>query len=100
MLPEPLDGKELCIVDESEIYEYLGSDETSKFYFAKDIKSACDFFLRYKDNPKLFEKEQFRIEPFYQKFRWYVSDESFGLVEYNEWLFRLAFADVMEANNG
>jgi len=91
MLPEPLKGK---------IKNVKGLEGQPPFFWKEEIESACDFFLRYKDNPKLFEKEQFRIEPFYQKFRWYVSDESFGLVEYNEWLFRLAFADAMEANNG
>jgi len=87
MLPERLKGK---------LQNVHGIEANEPLFFWKDsVESACDFFLRYKDNPKLFEKEQFRIEPFYQKFKWYVSDESFGLVEYNEWLFRFAFADAM-----
>jgi len=67
------------------------------------IKSACEFYLRYKDNPKLlieeypeYEKE---IEKFnsdkhlYQEFDKYTA---VSLKEYNEWLFRLAFKDVLE----
>ena len=62
------------------------------------LKSACEFWLRYKDNPKLFSEEQFKI-------RWeYYSDLGYLVwnmnrkqwENYNEWLFRLAFKDVFE----
>ena len=70
------------------------------------IKSACEFYLRYKDNPELFlneigfPKDSKGIEIFnhwkslklipptkFTEFDWH---------DYNEWLFKLAFKDVFE----
>ena len=66
------------------------------FFWKDDVEKACNFFLKYKDKPHLFCMEQFNVGFYYHKFRYYVSDESFGRVEYNEWLFKLAFADVFK----
>jgi len=62
------------------------------------LKSACDFFLRYKDNPELLMKEH----PEYVDA---LLDNGFiwedGSVDkhrthiYNDWLFRLAFKPVL-----
>ena len=76
------------------------------------IKQACEFFLRYKDNPELLWREQlnFReeLDKFIENFDEDFSDiaeflswsskeikEQF-LISYNEWLFKLAFKDVFE----
>ena len=64
------------------------------FFWKEDIEKACNFFLKYKDYPVLFNREQFKIDVFYHNFQWYLSDKTFGLIEYNEWLFRLAFSDI------
>jgi len=61
------------------------------------VKSACEFYLRYKDSPELLRIEQ-EIEP-PEQFREYyaeskiknVSVVSWDLEKYNGWLFRLAF---------
>jgi len=66
------------------------------------IKSACEFYLRYKDDPELLRIEQ-EIEP-PEQFREYhaesktknVSVVSWNLQKYNEWLFRLAFKEVLK----
>jgi len=57
------------------------------------FKSACEFWLRYKDNPKLFIREH---PEYLEKVRrlqreWYNWEE-----HYNKWLFKLAFRGVME----
>ncbi len=66
------------------------------------IKSACEFYLRYKDKPELFRKEQPQ----------YLDDFCNGVIskivlntetktkdiipKYNEWLFKLAFGIKMK----
>ena len=98
--PEPLKGKRIIYT------KHLGFRYEKKFgelgegflFHIDDIKSACKFYLRYKDNPKLFSEEQFKI-------RWeYYSDLGYLVwnmnrkqwENYNEWLFCLAFKDVFE----
>jgi len=87
------------------------------------LKSACEFYLRYKDNPELlveehpeYEDELYEItaesEELIKEFGLDESGEfikSYGATpvpvekelkldddEYNEWLFKLAFKDVFE----
>ncbi|MGQ4876139.1 MAG: hypothetical protein ACP6IY_18895 [Promethearchaeia archaeon] len=79
------------------------------------IKSACEFFLRYKDNPDLLIREypeKAKIEIDYETAEDIMNEieriiEKYGkleaqatirlkIIEYNEWLFRLAFKDVLE----
>ena len=68
------------------------------------IKSACEFFLRYKDRPSLLWKKR----PEYRKemekkdimdeswIKLDEPDEIYDWSEYNEWLFKLAFKSVLE----
>ena len=86
----------------------------------EDIKSACEFYLRYKDNPELLIKNfpEYKIELAkigleeleiiqlrYSQFKHprifigmpegaYINLKQVS--EYNEWLFKLAFKDVLE----
>ena len=67
------------------------------------LKSACEFWLKYKDNPLLLceEKPEYKkeFEPFTtafkssafssQKLKWILD-------KYNDWLFRLCFKSVLE----
>jgi len=64
------------------------------------IKSACEFYLKYKDNPKQLVQEQEDILDLSdtqtqflvrQKDSFYTET---AILEYNEWLFKLAFKDV------
>jgi len=56
------------------------------------IKSACVFYLRYMDNPELLFKEQ---KEYWKKYKHHLK---FGKTadNYEEWLFKLAFKDVLE----
>jgi len=71
------------------------------------LKSACEFYLRYKDNPELLIKEQsWILELEYEGNRIDdVLDYGAGcwqavwgedIKKYNEWLFKLAFKDVIK----
>jgi len=77
-------------------------------FVKQQIKSACEFYLKYKDNPGLFIHEfpMYKSE-FVRKCiainlpeeRLWLSD---GTVadknKYNEWLFKLAFKSVLEGD--
>ena len=59
------------------------------------IKSACEFYLRYKDDPVLLSQE--RLEEYGDELSPFLtSNDSLIIVDYNEWLFRLAFKSVLE----
>jgi len=70
-----------------------------EFFHISDIKSACEFYLRYKDRPDLFEKEQKDLIDYDT---WDFRHHTFVILkgnrasEYNLWLFKLAFKDVLE----
>ncbi len=74
----------------------LGSSIKTVGFYYRDIKSACEFYLRYEGNPKLFIKErpQYKSEQIIQEDK--VKDflKRLNLRPYNEWLFKLAFKDV------
>ena len=78
------------------------------------IKKACEFYLRYKDRPDLFDKEQKR---YVKKMRnavlgkgshWiyyasivaypYEDENKYLLRDYNEWLLMFAFKDAFETD--
>ena len=64
--------------------------------FKQRLKSACEFYLRYKDNPELLINEH----PEYKnKIKGTKRSDLFGLLydsDYQDWLFKIAFKDVME----
>ncbi len=57
------------------------------------IKSACEFYLRYRNNPDLFEKEMPSYKDDVSELRggWYDWDEY-----YDKWIFKLAFGAIWE----
>ena len=74
--------------------------------FYNRIKSACEFYLRYKDNPNdLFINESWarciQLDEFIQMLEDSTdrNEELTILDEYNEWLFRLAFKGVLRDGN-
>jgi len=112
--------KQPATINKSEI-------EEEKLYLVKQcIKSACEFYLRYKDKPgllikecpeliKKFVKEHDLMEVFFAKedileikvvdgsIIAFLEDRtglSFSKKEYNDWLFKLAFKSVLEDENG
>jgi len=68
------------------------------YQYKQRIKSKCEFYLRYKDNPELLIKEHLEykkdVKRFYDSGRKTRHREIVGmwsLDEYNLWLFKLAF---------
>jgi len=104
--PQPLDlnEKEIMkwikqdIVVKKDIELYLrGTDERivqlTINKIKNKIKSACDFYLRYKDNPELLIKEYNEFSEIVKRNNWDFLESKID--EYNEWLFKLAFKDVI-----
>jgi len=106
MKPQPLDLKNIeeKIIDELNEQQPHDLETEIKIFkrvVLQRLKSACEFYLRYKDDPLSLIKDF----PSYEK---YVSNFSQNCIElkdktlmkfdfkkYNEWLFRLAFKDVL-----
>jgi len=94
-MPEPL--KDAAIFEER---------YTELFFPYDRVKSACEFYLRYKDNPKLLGKEHpLLIEKVNELYRKHIEiEEELGenydpksktfIDEYNEWLFKYSFFDI------
>ena len=94
MKPEPLSLERI----ESIILDEMMGDLTFNAMMReikKQIKSACEFYLKYKDNPKLFVKNhpEYVVDVEYFQKGFFVTP--IALVKYNEWLFKLAFKDVL-----
>ncbi len=74
------------------------------------IKSACEFYLKYEDNPDLLFEDAFDITKNSDDFvqikldaeRWIdkVKKDKERYNEYNEWLFKLTFKDVLKKTEG
>jgi len=107
--PEPLDLEDLAdeiIRVEYPTYEQATNPQMKnsiirekqqiKFILEQRLKSVCEFWLRYKDNPELFCKEQFKIRWEYYLdigyLVWNISKKQWE--NYNEWLFKLAFRGI------
>ncbi len=56
------------------------------------IKSACEFYLRYRNNPDLFVRERVLYRNVIPRLReeWHNWEE-----QYDKWLFKLAFRSVL-----
>ena len=114
--------KELKPLDFEEFRKWRAKTNSDKIFsisqieFIKQrIKSACEFYLKYKDNPELLIKEfpeelkvkekEFGAEDELNNFLNNIQDkiksfDGFGIEvykkKYNEWLFKLAFKDVLK----
>jgi len=93
--PEPLINKkyEIGFYSQSHAGHYVMFDKD-------DIDLACKFYLRYKDNPKLLiseHKEYYDevVGNFFRSFNSKTLEEYYDIDKYNEWLFKLAFKDVL-----
>jgi len=116
MKPEPLDLGELeriidNMIERKGIFLLLSERKHLEKELKQRIKSACEFYLRYKDNPSLLVKEHPELKKeFKQKFgkfmltiiNWLDSFNNCKISltvlkwkrEYNEWLFYSAFKGV------
>jgi len=89
MKPQPLDLEKIEeeIIDrfnEHQPHELQEELDLIKEVLKQRIKSACEFYLRYKDKLELLEKEHPNLVEY---------DKN---MKYNDWLFKLAFKDVLE----
>ena len=97
MNPKPLDLDAFGIIEQGKKGGVIDSDDRAlPIVWCIDeikqrIKQACEFFMRYKDNPKLLMKEHPEYIEDIRKIQneWYNWEE-----HYNEWLFKLAFKDI------
>ena len=94
---EPLRGKKITIAEE--IYNEKTGKYDIKFvpvFSAKDVKSACEFYLKFRSDPSVF----FAIHPqYYDDFEKECGSLSENLEDtacFDKWLFKLAFKDVFE----
>jgi len=94
--------------------EKFGEDAMNRYYgyettrlieeILQRIKSACEFYLRYKDKPELLIEEHPELKRKCKRLnRWAYESEykpHSNMAEYNEWLFKLAFKKVIGEKNG
>jgi len=102
MKPKPLDleFKEILRIVESDIGDYRKAYEIEKF-IKQRIKSACEFYLRYRNKPRVLIKEHPEyvedVKEFLDMLDNAQSDEYDSImIHYNEWLFKLAFREVLK----
>lgn len=69
--------------------------KTLKEEILKEFESARNFYFRYLNQPSLFCKEQFDITYTFDGGSPYVVDRSGVHIEYNAWLFDIAFASLL-----
>jgi len=109
MKPKPLnlDAIQEEVLKDNKLQEYYigkgmlginGAIYKTIWVIEQRIKLACEFYLKYKDKPTLLLKEH----PEYESTEFSVElDENFKedfndfMKKYNEWLFKLAFKDVL-----
>ena len=101
--PLNLEGLARDVFDIFDDEEFDLTVSSIKSLIKQRLKSACEFWLKYKDNPLLLceEKPEYKkeFEPFTtafkssafssQKLKWILD-------KYNDWLFRLCFKSVLE----
>jgi len=102
-LLEMLAFSNLTYEERKELKETIETDIKSLLNKIKQrIKEACEFYLKYKNNPSLLWKENTKYRKKLKKFgitkKWVSEDcdELYDWEDYNEWLFKLAFGDVLE----
>jgi len=119
--PQPLDLDRLAVevaklsAEQDEDGSWWGFDtdigdlpREIKNVIRRRLKSACEFYLKYKDNPELLAEEHPEYFSYIYKFE-VIGDCKNVLVvnfkdilidadQYNEWLFKLAFKSVFDEN--
>lgn len=79
----------------------LREDGSYRWFFAEDVRAACMFYMKYRNNPAgfLMDFPEFTkdLEKLEEASNRYGEGIEGFLERYDEWLFRLAFADVFES---
>jgi len=105
MKPEPLNGKTFTTLQIKSLKPGSLADHrrflSDKWVRVSDLESACEFYLRYKDRPDLFEKEQKDLIDYDCRYDWdhtFVILKGNRAIKYKEWLFKLAFKAVLDGD--
>jgi len=89
--PLDLNFGEILKIVEADFGDYRKAYEIEK-YIKRCFRVACEFYLKYKDEPELLfeEKREYRV----------ILAHLFGdekdTSRYNEWLFKLAFKSILD----
>ena len=102
MNPEPLNKQKIKTTLEIKRLKQGSLDNEHRFGSIKwvklrDIKSACDFYLKYKNRAKKFITDFPEYAENIVLIVGVYADEK-RMADYNEWLFKLAFKDVFEGD--
>jgi len=89
--PLDLDFGEILKIIEADFGDFRKAYEIEK-YIKQCIRVACEFYLKYKDEPELLfeEKREYRV------ILAYLFGDEKDTSRYNEWLFKLAFKSVLD----
>jgi len=113
MKPKPSNLEEVAdrIIKELSVVKNVGESEGLQyaikanivFFVKKYLKSKCDFYLRYKDDPQELLNDWIELELKYSDYDFFRNDFEVedwtdeDYEKYNLWLFKLAFKDVIVA---
>ena len=87
-------AEEKVAIDILAIFE-LAINETIQ-EIKQRLKSTCEFYLRYKDKPAKILEDNIVTQEEMDKIRVKSISKDIGFIKfYNEWLFKLAFKDVL-----
>ena len=92
-MSEPLRGKKQ---NEDDWWTDSVTHGKERFFFEEDVKSASEFYLKYFDNQlQLFKDYPNLLQPWmnYTKLNSIYAEYD---MEFNRWLFRYTFEDVIE----
>jgi len=103
--PLDLEGLARDVFDIFDDEEFDLTVSSIKSLIKQRLKSACEFWLKYKDNPERFIKdfdlddEECGLELTEDKKKVISVDVESGktwFIDYNDWLFKLVFKSVLE----
>ena len=88
----------------NKVYEHHNENiDKLKNEIKQRLKSACEFWLKYKDNPVLLCREKPEYKKEFEPFATAFKSSSFSsqklkwiLNKYNDWLFHLVFKSILE----
>ena len=104
--PQPLDLEDFRKSWKSFLYADIDMTIPDDFWeeLKQRIKSACNFYLKYRWNAKLFIKDYPEYKKDVEKKfgvilsnkEWYIEESPPEFAEYESWLFKLAFKDIFK----
>ena len=104
MKPEPLNGKYECY-GQNLWWDKLAKQRlsTDASEVLEDVKSACEFYLRYMDHPYKLKKDHPELAEEIEeviKITLETTPEEDGWSYYNKWFFKYVFKNFIGDKNG